>query len=208
MKTNPYCSKFDPKWFLLILWIYCFSIQGMGPSHENAKHKEVSESDYTVYTSFFATEKLPSIEIPQFFEDAVKTKKVFENTVVAKPIKPEELSELSGTFVNEFSSIVTDYLKNNTTEFIVREKILIPDLTILTKAEREKRLSGKLTEVPTQLTGEYVSLSRPGFNKEGDKALFYIVWNGSAVAGYYVLMQKQDHKWIIKNVKMDNMIIF
>ncbi len=212
MRINHYCSKYESnvlfslsKWFWLMILIYGLPIQGKCQSGENDKLKEVSKLDYAVYTSFFSTEKLPAIELPQFFEHAVKARKVYENTVVAKAIKQEELAELGKTFSE---AIFTDYLKNNTSEFIVKERILVPDLTILTKAEKEKRLSGKLVEVPSHVTGEYVSLSRAGFNKKGDKALFYITWNGSAVTSYYVMMQKQDNKWVIKNVEMDNIIIF
>jgi|GEM_PF-2396415 len=215
MRINHYCSKYESnvlfglsRWFWLIVLIQCFSIQGKCQSGENDKLKEVSKWDYAVYTSFFATEKLPAIELPRFFEQAVKARKVYENTVIAKAIKPEEIAELGKTFGEGFDSLYKDYKNNNTDEFIVRERILAPDLTILTKAEKGKRLSGKLVEVPSHLTGEYVSLSRAGFNKKGDKALFYITWSGSAVTSYYVMMQKQDNKWVIKNVEMDNMIIF
>lgn len=215
MRINYYGSKCESnllfglsKWFWLIILIYGLPIQGKCQSGENIKLKEVGKLDYVVYTSFFSTEKLPAVELPQFFEQAFKARKVYENTVIAKAIKPEEVAELGKTFGEEFNSLFIDYMKNNTSEFIVKERILVPDLTILTKAEKEKRQSGMLVEVPSHLTGEYVSLSRAGFNKKGDKALFYITWNGSAVTSYYVMMQKQDNKWLIKNVEMTNMIIF
>ena len=132
------------KWFGLMLLIYCFSIQGMCQSGENSKIKEVSHKDYAVYSSFFATEKLPSIELPQFFQYAVNARKVYEHTVVAKATKPEGPAE-SG---EEYNSIFKDYLKNNTTVFIIKERISVPDLNILTNAEKEKRLSGDWLRFP------------------------------------------------------------
>jgi hypothetical protein len=196
------------KVFWLTVLICCFSFQGECQSSESDKINEVSNKDYAVYTSFFASEQLPAIEIPQFFRYAVEARKVYENTIIAKAIKSEELTELGKTFGEEFNSLYKDYKKNNTTEFVVKERIKVPDLTIQTKAEKEKSLSGMLVEVPSHLTGEYVSLSRAGFNKTGDTAFFQITWNGSAVTNYYVMMRKQDNKWVIKMVEMENMIIF
>ena len=205
---NNLCLKFKSNQTIglkYVLWLtvllFCLSSSGKG----QRKLREVDNSDYKVYTSFFTTEKLPTIEIPQFFENAIKARKVFENTVVTKEINPSELSKVFG---EQFYSLIKDYKKNNTTEYIVKQKIKVPYLTILTKAEKEKRLSDKLVEVPSHLTGEYVSLSRVGFNKTSDRALFHIIWNGSAVTSYYVIMQKQNNKRGIIKVEMDDMIIF
>jgi len=65
-----------------------------------------------------------------------------------------------------------------------------------------------LSEVPANVTGEYVSVSGIGFNDAKDTAFFRITLNSSAVTSYYVMMQKKENKWVIVNAIMDNMIIF
>jgi hypothetical protein len=193
-------------WFTAL--ICCFSIPGKGQPSENSKLKEVDAMDYEVYTSFFATEKLPAGELPQFFDDAVRARKIYGNTVIAKEVKPNEIAFLQKSFGEQFNSLFEDYRKNNKVEYLVKERILVPYLSIMTKEQKEKMQSGKLVEVPSQLTGEYVSLSRAGFNKSRDNALLHINWSGSAATSYYVLMRKQDNKWIIIKAEMDDMIIF
>jgi hypothetical protein len=192
----------------LTVLICCLSIQGMSQKTDNNKLKEVDAMDYEVYTSFFAAEKLPAGELPQFFDDAVKARKIYGNTVMAKEVKPNETAFLQKSFGEQFNSLFEDYRKNNRVEYLVKERITVPYLTIMTKEQKEKMQSGKLVEVPSQLTGEYVSLSRAGFNKAKDTALLHIDWSGSAATSYYVLMKKQDNKWIIIKAEMDSMVIF
>lgn len=196
----------------LFLWITvmacCFFFPVKGQTADNNSLKEVDSMDYQVYTSFFATEKLPDIELPQFFQYAFKARKIYGNTVIAKEIKPNERDFLLKSFGEQFNTLFNDYRKNNRVEYLVKEKINVPDLTILTKEQKEKMFSGKLVEVPSSVTGEYVSLSRVGFNQARDKAFFHLNWSGSATTSYYVMMQKQGNEWVIKKVEMDDMIIF
>jgi hypothetical protein len=204
MKIITHC----PKYLWLVALICNLSIIGKGQQSDNIGLKEVDKMDYVVYNSFFTTEKLPAIELPQFFGYVAKARKIYGNTVIAKELKPKELVFFNQSFGESFNCIYEDFRKNNKVEYLVKDGIMTPDLTILSKEQKEKMLSGRLVEVPSHLTGEYVSLSRVGFNKEGDRALLHITWNGSAVSSYYVMMQKQDNKWEMINVEMDNMIIF
>jgi len=66
----------------------------------------------------------------------------------------------------------------------------------------------KLRDVPSRRMSEIVYLSRIGFNKAKNTAIFYVIHSGSPRTSYYVLMEKTDNKWVIKNTVMDNMIIF
>jgi len=195
-----------------VLWqtalICCLSIPGNGQQTNSNGIKEVEKVDYEVYTSFFTTEKLPAIEIPQFFEYAAKTRKIYANTVIAKDLKPDELAFLRQSFGEQFNSLYENYRKNNRVEYLVKDRIRVPDLSILSKEQKEKMFSGKLVEVPSHLTGEYVSLSRVGFNIARNTALFHLSWSGSASTSYFVKMQKQNNRWVIVKVEMDDMIIF
>lgn len=174
----------------------------------NKDLKEIENLEYDVYTDFFSTEKLPAIELPQFFEHAVQCRKIFETTDLAKLIKQDELSSLKKFFGVAVSTSLNDYIQKNTTEYLVKERMKVADLTVFTKEQRDKLFSGGLSEVPSHVTGEYVSVSSVGFNAKKDTAFFRIVWNGSAVTSYYVMMQKKENKWLIINTTMDNMIIF
>jgi hypothetical protein len=204
MKNFKYVLLLIVGWKVLVLNLMI----GYAQSAINNSPKEVDKMDYVVYTSLFANPKLPNIELPQFFEHAANARKVFGSTVIAKEIKPNELNFLHKSFGESFNSLYEDYRKNNRVEYLVKEAIGITGLTILTKEGREKMFSGKLVEVPASVTGEYVSLSRVGFNKARDKALFHLNWSGSTATSYYVMMQKQDNKWVIVKVEMDEMIIF
>ena len=170
--------------------------------------KEIDSLEYAVYTDFFNIEKLPPVEIPQFFKHAVGARKIFGNTITEKELKPDELSYILKSFGEAIIKPFEDYRKKNSEEYLVKDRIMVPGVTIFTKEQRDKLFSGGLSEVPSHVTGEYVSVSRIGFNQEKDTAFFKIIWNGSAVTSYYVMMQKKGTKWLIVNLIMDNMIIF
>ncbi len=170
--------------------------------------KEIDSLEYAVYTDFFGTGKLPAIELPQFFEHAVQARKVFGTTDLVKKIKQEELLSLKKFFGRSVNIPLLDCQKKNTTEYLVTDRMKVADLTIFTKEQRDKLFSAGLSEVPSHVTGEYVSVSRIGFNDVKDTAFFRITLNHSAVTSYYVLMLKKENKWVIVNAIMDNMIIF
>ena len=62
--------------------------------------------------------------------------------------------------------------------------------------------------VPPKGFDGLVYLSRVGFNSAKNTALFYVEWSGSLRTGYFVLMDKEDNKWVLKNAVMDSMIIY
>ena len=203
-------------YFWLALFFCAVSISGKGyslnnnraSSQDNKNLKELDNLEYAVYTDFFGTEKLPISEIPQFFEYTIKSRKIFENTFPGSDVKPEVKSTLQKLFSEAVTAPFDDFIQKNTTEYLVKDKIQVPDMTVFSKEQRAKLLAGKLYEVPSHVTGEYVSVSRIGFNKKKDVALFRIIWNGSALVSYYVMMQKKENKWLIVNIGTDKMIIY
>lgn len=174
----------------------------------NGDLKEIDNLEYAVYTDFFSTGKPTTFELPQFFEHAIQCRKIFGTTDLAKQIKQDELSSLKKFFGVVVTSSLKDYIKKNTTEYLVKERIKVADLTVFTKEQRDKLFSAGLSEVPSHVTGEYVSVSRIGFNEAKDTAFLRITLNSSAVSGYYVMMKKNENKWMIINAIMDSMIIF
>ena len=175
---------------------------------DNKTLKELDDLEYDVYTDFFGTENLPTFELPEFFQHAIQARKIFGTTDLAKQIKQDELSSLKKFFGKAVNTPLKDFNKKNTTEYMVKDRMKDSGMTVFTKEQRNKLFSGGLSEVPSHVTGEYVSVSGIGFNEAKDTAFFRITFNSSAVTSYYVMMQKKENKWVIVNAIMDNMIIF
>jgi hypothetical protein len=212
MLNNLHFNLIRSLFIRLFVLVCAILITGKAYSHfYNETDNELNELEnleYAVYSDFFGTEKLPSFKLPQFFEHAIKARKIFEITITPKHLKQDESASFKKKFGKEISSSLKDFKKRNAKECLVKDKIMVSGMTIFRKEQRDSLLSKGLSEVPSHVTGEYVSISRIGFNEVKDTALFYIIWNGSAVTSYYVMMQKLKDKWMIVNVSMDNMIIF
>jgi hypothetical protein len=105
--------------------------------------------------------------------------------------------------------LVEDYERKSVEEYAVKDRILVPRLAVLSeKRMKEIRDSRGLSDVPLKGFDGIVYLSRVGFNSAKNTALFYVEWSGSLRTGYFVLMDKEDNKWVLKNAVMDSMIIY
>jgi hypothetical protein len=186
----------------------CSRFDGEPSFQDNTNLKELDDLEYAVYTDFFGTENLPTFELPEYFQDAIQARKIFGTTELAKPIEQDELSLLKKFFGKAVNTPLKDYNKKNTTEYMVKDRMKDSGMIVFTKEQRDKLFSGGLSEVPSHVTGEFVSVSGIGFNETKDTAFFMITLNGSAVTSYYVMMQKKENKWVIVNAIMESIVIF
>jgi len=171
--------------------------------------QEISDDEYKVFTGFFSTKKMPGIKLPEFFSYAVAGRTIYEKTLMSKKLKQDSLNYLTKTFGSNVVPLIEDYERKNVEEYAIKDRILVSRLAILSE-HRMKEIWGprgprSLSDVPFK---ELVYLSRVGFNSEKNAALFYVVWIGSLRTGYFVLMDKEDNKWVLKNVVMDSMIMY
>jgi hypothetical protein len=58
--------------------------------------------------------------------------------VIAKEVKPNEIAFLQKSFGEQFNALFEDYRKNNRVEYLVKEKIRIPYVSVMTKEQKEK----------------------------------------------------------------------
>ena len=171
--------------------------------------QEISDDEYKVFTGFFSTKKMHGIKLPEFFRYAVEGRTVYEKTLISKKLKQGSLDYLKKTFGNNVQVLVEDYERKSVEEYAVKDRILVPRLAVLSeKRMKEIRDSRGLSDVPLKGFDGIVYLSRVGFNSAKNTALFYVEWSGSLRTGYFVLMDKEDNKWVLKNAVMDSMIIY
>lgn len=172
--------------------------------------KEISADEYKVFTDFFNTEKFTGIDVPQFFEYVYKGSVVFEKTTILEKKETKTLGNLRESFGNGVTELINDFKINNKEQYIIKEKILVQRLSVLTEKKQEEAIkdSKELSEVPSRRMSDIIYLSGIGFNKAKNAALFYVLHSGSPRTSYWVLMGKSNNKWEIKKAVMDNMIIF
>lgn len=95
-------------------------------------------------------------------------------------------------------------------EYAIKDRILVPYLRIFSEQQRKNALRDMGTRLDrfSERRSEIIYLSSIGFSKEKNTALFYVSHAASPGTSYFVLMEKTDKKWVIKNAVMDKMIIF
>lgn len=194
-------------------WIFEKILNSFKPSvsdkTDGKRIREISDDEYKVFTDFFSMKKMPEIKPPEFFRYVVEGRTIYEKTLMSKKLEHGSLDYLKKTFGNNVQILIDDYERKNVEEYAIKDRILVPRLAILSE-HRMKEIWGprgprSLSDVPFK---ELVYLSKVGFNSEKNAALFYVVWIGSLRTGYFVLMDKEDNKWVLKNAVMDSMIIY
>jgi hypothetical protein len=171
--------------------------------------QEISDDEYKVFTGFFSTKKTPGIKLPEFFRHAVEGRAVYEKTLISKKLKQDSLDYLKKTFGNDVQILIEDYERKSVEEYAIKDRILAPRMAILSEQKMKKIQDSRgLSDVPPKGFDGLVYLSRVGFNSAKNAALFYVEWSGSLRTGYFVLMDKEDNKWVLKNGVIDSMIIY
>jgi len=175
--------------------------------------QEIGDDEYKVFTGFFSTKKMPEMKLPEFFRYVIDGsfigRTIYEKTLIGKKVKQDSLDYLKKIFGRDVAALVEDYERKSVEEYGIKDRILVPRLTILSEQKMKKiRNSRGLSDVPPKELDGVVYLSRVGFNSEKNAALFYVSQSGSPHVSYFVLMDKEDNKWVLKNAVMDKMVIY
>ena len=175
------------------------------------KSDEITDEEYQIYSDFFRIRKTPDLTSPVSDLFPSQGRLVYELTSTAKKMTAAELKSIKKSLGKEDVSIIEDYRRKNAKAFLLKDKIMADGIEILTEqdmsdAAREglKGFSESLTK-KYPLQGERVYLSRVGFNKRRDKALFHAaIANRFMGAGYYVVMQRKEATWRLQNAFLEN----
>lgn len=173
----------------------------------------ITEEEYRVYTDFFKIKEAPRIDspVPHLFPS--KGTLVYEKTSSGKKITQgslESLEKLSGKLD---ASLIESYSSRNTKDHYMKDKILVNTLKILTEERMEEiKKKGGLGKGFAQefmrsypLAGDIIYLSRVGFSRDMNNALFYAgTSSGLAGASYFILMEKTGNAWQLKNALLNN----
>lgn len=172
---------------------------------ESSSMPEISSLDYEVYTDFLRAGKLLVKETPPYFEEVFQEYSVLDRTSLNTTLDKQSSSQIIEAFGPSASGLVNDLKNNNVREYLVKDKIYIPMLRIL--PQKSISLSRGLSENSLAGRSSYLAFSRVGFNADKTLAFLYVGHAGNPITSYFVLMAKEDGRWVIKNVSMDKMLI-
>lgn len=175
------------------------------------KTDDITDEEYRVYTDFFYAKREPDWSSPVSDLFPSQGRLVYELTSTAKKMTAAEKQSIKKILDGEDVSILQDYLKKNRKEYCLKDKIMADGIMIFTQQELSEANREGLKNFPEALQkkyplqGDLVYLSRVGFNRKKDKAFFHAaISNGFMGAGYYVVMQKKDATWRLKNTLLEN----
>ena len=166
--------------------------------------KEISEEEYQLFAYFFSTSKSDKkLRFPEYFTHVLDAKVISSHTLVAKKGDNKELFKMLG---EDAKTLTGDYLRKNSFEYLIKDRIMVSGISILSEQQRKKEIG--LREVPSARFRELVYLSRVGFNLAKTRALFYVSVASAPATSYYVVMQKKGDKWEYEDALMAEMLIF
>lgn len=176
-----------------------------------AAQDPIGAGEYAVYAALFAVKAPGGIDSPQFF-DAVPEGRTVSGTTLELKSPGDAVWPVEG-FGPVDKALVKDYRAKNAKAWPIKGPIAVQGLVILTPEELDARLKAAMadpgeTEGHLGLTGTFVSLSRVGFNKSGERALLSaaVTWPRAMRAQYLVLMKKTAEGWGLENVMMEGLI--
>ncbi len=173
----------------------------------------ITDEEYKVYTDFFSTEEAPRIDSPVPLPFPSQGSLVYEKTSSGKKKDRGLPQYLEKSFGKLDASMIDNYNSRNMKDCQMKDKILVDKIKIFTEANREEiRKQGGLGKGFSRefmrrypFAGEIIYLSRVGFNKEMNNALFYAgSSSGLMGAGYFILMEKTGNEWRLKNAVLDD----
>lgn len=167
--------------------------------------REVNGDAYTVYEGFLRFRQEKKFEWPEYFNQVMDSRRTYGLTQVAKKTSQADLMKLQKIFSADLRELFADYKLKNGKEYLIKDKILLTDLEIISANKRKMELSGSPVSLH-QISG-MLFFSQPGFNKAKDKALFYVSNDGAPHTGYFVYMGKASGSWVIRDVVMWEMMV-
>ncbi len=174
---------------------------------------EITDEEYKVYTDFFSAEEVPRIDSPAPLPFPSQGTLVYEKTTSGKKMNLGDPQNLEKSFGKIDASLIDNYRVRNMKDHQIKDKIFVDKIKIFTEANREEiRKQGGLGKGFSQefmrrypFAGEIIYLSRVGFNKEMNNALFYAgSSSGLTGAGYFILMEKTVAGWRLKHAVLDD----
>jgi hypothetical protein len=171
--------------------------------------QEISGEEYKVYGDFFKTRFGKEKEYPEYFDNILEAGSVFEITLTVKKSDLSSFREVMTAAGKDSAFLKSDFMRKNALEFRLKDKILARGISILSEEERNAVFKKHgLQETPPAELSRLVYLSRVGFSKEKNFAVFYISNSGSPGTSYFVLMRKKDTGWVFVKAFADRMVIF
>jgi len=173
-----------------------------------ADKDEITEEEYSVYTDFFKTKHMPEIDSPVPLDFPAEGGLVYEKTSDGKKITAETIEAIEKSSGKPDHSLIESYNSRNAKGYSLKDKILVNTVTILTEERMEEiRKKGDLGKGFAQeltrsypLEGKIIYLSRIGFDREMNNALFYAGSSSGVMGGsYFILMEKTGEGWRLKH---------
>lgn len=175
----------------------------------------IAADEYAVYAAFLRSRPAARPNGPQFFEDVPRARLLVGHTLAlgkdaGKPDWPAR--DLRGVEPD----LAADYRAKNAQEWVLTDRIDVPDLAVISRKALDAKLDAaglRGLGVPRQpsldLHGGYATLSRVGFNRAGDTALFKVALTnpGTMHTSYLVLMRKQNGIWTFADVAGQDFMI-
>ncbi len=172
----------------------------------------IGAREYEVLAALFGVRATSGPDAPQFFNDVPECRLVAGSTMaVDRPNEPGWPGEEFGALAPD---LIEDYLAKNEKAWPLTDRIMVPDLVVISPEELEARLRASSQDPAAEgesvlrLRGGYVTLSRVGFNSAGDLALLRtaLALPGAMRAEYLVLMKQQGRAWALAKVAMEGLI--
>lgn len=181
-----------------------------GPGNRN----KITEEEYRVFTAFFSIKETPGTSnSPMPHDFPSKGRLVSEKTSAGKKITGDFFENPDKPSDRLDASLIESYNNRNTKEYLITDKILVPELRILTEEEKEaikekygfgKGFSRGLME-SYPLHNGITYLSAIGFSSEKNTALFSVSnSNGLTGVSYYIVMEKTGNGWRLKNAVLND----
>ncbi len=189
-------------------------VDSFSPADQNRgqAQQEIPAKEYEVYSAFFTARPPEVVEPAQLFSSAPECRLVNGQTLpLDKPAPPPWHGDGFSTLE---SSLIEDYNQKNQKTWQLTDRIMVPDLVVISTEELDARFSaGRLSpdgmdEDAFLFRDGLVSLSRVGFNSEGDTAVLDVslAYPRAMRARYLVIMRLQAGTWIIDRAVLKDFI--
>ena len=171
----------------------------------------IPDDEYEVLTAFFKSPPPKGSDVPEYFDATVAGRYLVGRTLAPRQART---ATWPSTALGELGAeLIEDYWEKNRKEWLLTDRILVPHLRVVSSEEVNAQLSAGLKGSGGSDRrlhgGGIVYVSRIGFNRAKDAALFGVAVNYPRAMGarYLVLMQKQDGAWRLVRAAMESLII-
>jgi hypothetical protein len=184
--------------------------------HSSKTLPEVSDDEYQVYTDFLgaeykgATDSLADLS----FGYVTKARAVSGWTSGRGKLDESTLDGLQREFGVLSAGLIADYRARNASPAMILDRIMLHDLIIIPERDNQPASEYRATEErmrPLNLPGfnsSMITLSRVAFDQGKETALFHVFhFGGGPSTGHFVLMTRNEGKWIIRKTLMTDYLI-